>query len=500
MTPVRGELLEGARRWTAADLGALRERIALRLRGEGIGPGARVAVAIGETAPYLMTVLAARETGALVALLSSGTAGADRTAEDVGRCLVDCEPDAVLVDAPHAARLGDAIRASGADAFTLANDGTLERIAAAVARPRAAHPQEAAVICYTSGTERTRKGVLLSRGTLAHLEHSATQLGTYSSDTVFLACLPLTHMFGFNHTTATLAAGGRVVVSPSFNWLADVVALMAEHRVTAACLVPYHLGRLVAHPDFASLTHFERIWLGGSQIVAKDVEAALRLLPRLRIGNIYGLTEALRTSILWPDEIPRMLPSLGRATPGTEIEIRDEDGRAIGTPEARGIGWMRGPTVMLGYWKRDAETRAVLRDGWFCSNDVMRRSADGYLWLEGRSKQVFSIGGEKQSPEALEAHIAAGCAVAEVATVAVPGARDVDEIVAVVVPRANAPAELTLAAVQAACAGQVHSGFVPKRMVVVERLPFTAEGKLDRAAVLRLVGAAARPWPPVTPR
>jgi len=75
VTPVRGELLEGARRWTAADLCALRERIALRLREEGIGPGARVAVAIGETAPYLMAVLAAREAGALVALLSSG----DRT-------------------------------------------------------------------------------------------------------------------------------------------------------------------------------------------------------------------------------------------------------------------------------------------------------------------------------------------------------------------------------------------------------------------------------------
>ena len=487
MTAVRGELVEGTRRWTAAELCALEERISLRLRQEGIGPRARVAVAVRETALYLMTVLAARATGAVVALLASGR---DRAIGDVDRCLVDSEPDVVLVDEFHAAALANAIHESGADAFTVASDGAFHRIAGAVSRPRTAHPEEAAVICYTSGTERARKGVLLSRQTLASLEHSATQLGTYSPDTVFLACLPLTHMFGFNHTTATLCAGGRVVVSPSFNWIGDVVDLIAASRVTASCLVPYQLGRLVAHPAFASLTHLERVWLGGSQVIARDVEAAVRLLPQLRVGNIYGLTEALRTSILWPDEIPCMLPSIGRVMPGMEVEIRDDDGRAITTPEARGVGWMRGATVMLGYWKREAETQAVLTDGWFCSNDIMRRSPDGYLWLEGRSSQIFNIGGEKQSPEALEAHIAAGCAVAEVATVAVPGERGLDEIVAVVVPQANA--EVTLRAIQAACAAQVHSGFVPKRMVVVEKLPFTAQGKLDRAAVRRMVTEVTR--------
>jgi acyl-CoA synthetase (AMP-forming)/AMP-acid ligase II len=488
VTPVRGELVEGARRWTAADLCALQERISRRLRQEGIGPQARVVIAIRESALYLMTVLAAQVTGAVVALLASGTAGADRDVDGLGQCLVDSEPDVVLVDEFHAARLSSGIRASGADAFTLATDGAFERIADAVRRPRTAHPEEAAVICYTSGTERMRKGVLLSRPALAHLEHGATQLGTYSPDTVFLSCLPLTHMFGFNHTTAALRAGGRVVVCPSFNWIGDVMDLIVKRRVTAACLVPYQLGRLVAHPAFASLTHLERIWLGGAQVVRKDIEAALRLLPELRVGNIYGLTEALRTSILWPDEMPRMLPSIGRVMPGMEIEIRDADGRTITTPEARGVGWMRGPTVMLGYWKRQAETEAVLKDGWFCSNDILRRSPDGYLWLEGRSNQVFNIGGEKLSPEILESYIAAGCPVAEVATVAVAGDRDVDEIVAVVVPQTNAGTEVTLRAIQAACAPHVLSGFVPKRMVVVGKLPFTVEGKLDRAAVVRMIG------------
>ena len=230
-----GELIEGTRHWTATELCTLQERIFERLRQEGSDRGARVAVAIRETALYLMTVLAARATGAVVALLASGR---DRAIADVDRCLVDGEPDVVLVDDFDTEALANAIRESGADAFTLTSDGAFRRIAEAVPRPRTKHPAEAAVICYTSGTERARKGVILSRQTLANLQDTATQLGTYSPDTVFLACLPLTHMFGFNHTTATLRAGGRVVVSPSFNWIGDVMDLIAEHRVTAACPSP----------------------------------------------------------------------------------------------------------------------------------------------------------------------------------------------------------------------------------------------------------------------
>jgi acyl-CoA synthetase (AMP-forming)/AMP-acid ligase II len=496
VTPVRGELVEGARCWTAGDLAALEERVSRQLRQEGIGPGARVVVAVRESALYLMTAWGARETGAVVTLLASGTAGAERDVEAVGACLIDSEPDVVLVDEFHALRLASFIRTSGADAFSVAPDGTFARIARAVDRPRTAHPEEAAVICYTSGTERMRKGVLLSRQTLAHLMDGAARLGTYSPDTTFLSCLPLTHMFGFNHTTAALRAGGRVVVCPDFRWLGDVMELIATNRVTAACLVPYQLGRLVAHPAFAALTHLERIWLGGSQVVAQDVEAAVRLVRSLRIGNIYGLTEALRISILWPDDIPRMLPSIGRATTGVEFEIRDAEGRTITTPEARGVGWVRGPTVMLGYWKRAAETDAVLRDGWLCSNDILRRSADGYLWLEGRARQVLSVGGEKLSPEVLEWHIGTACAVAAVAAVAVPTDRHEDEIVAVVVPRREAGAEVTLRAIQAACAPHVRSGFVPQRMVVVDELPFTAEGKLDRGAVLRMLDVPRADDPP----
>jgi acyl-CoA synthetase (AMP-forming)/AMP-acid ligase II len=144
MTAIRGSLVEGTRHWTAAELGALEDGICRRLRQEGIGPRARVAVAIRDTALYLTTVLAARATGAVVVLLASGR---EKAIGDVDRCLVDSEPDVVLVDEDHAAALAGAIRESGAHAFTLACDGTLRRIAAAAPRARTAHPDQAAVIC-----------------------------------------------------------------------------------------------------------------------------------------------------------------------------------------------------------------------------------------------------------------------------------------------------------------------------------------------------------------
>jgi len=127
----------------------------------------------------------------------------------------------------------------------------------------------------------------------------------------------------------------------------------------------------------------------------------------------------------------------------------------------------------------------VLENGWFCTNDIMRRSADGFLWLEGRAKEILHCAGEKLSPEVLEQYIAAGCPVTEVAVVGIQSEYDLDEIVAVIVPATGA--DVTLDAVRRACEPHVLSGFVPKRLVAVDGLPWKAEGKLDRAAVRRLV-------------
>lgn len=491
MNMFAGELIEGRRVWSAAELNHLEDQIFEGLRGAGITPATRVAVAAKDSALYLAAVWAVRRLDAVVVLLACGRDGAVRDVDGVGACLVDCEAHAVLLDSYYLEALRNFIQSSGADVFTIDSDGKFDRSLSSDGKPRTSHPDETALICYTSGTELVRKGVMLSRGTLQEIMAGGGKLNEYSPSETFLASLPLTHMFGFNHTSSALRAGARVVISPDFTWMGDVIRLVKQYQVTMACTVPFQLARLVQlGSTFASFTHWKRIWLGGAQIVAKDVESALRLHPTLKIGNVYGLTEALRSTTLEPGDIPQMLPSIGKPFPGVEVEIRDENGAAIATTEARGIGWIRGPNVMLGYWKRPEATAAVLKDGWFCTNDILRRSADGYLYNEGRAKAVLNCGGEKLSPEVLEHYISRACPVKEVAVLGMQTGTDFDEVVAIVVSMPDQ--QVTLADVRAACEPHMHSAFLPRRVVEATKLPWKAEGKIDRAQLKQIVEASVK--------
>lgn len=490
LVPFRGELIEQGRRWTADELSSLQARVFEALRARQVGPGSRVVVAFEDHARYLTSVWAIRALGAVAVLLASGRVGAVRDVAILDRCLLESDPHHLLVDAPYARALSNAIRRSGVATFVVSEDGAFESVASGNGDVRSVHPDDTALLCFTSGTEYTPKGVLLAGRTLDYLAETGKRLNDWSPDEAFLSCLPLTHMFGFNHSTTALRSGARVVVSPPFTFIGEVVKAITQHRITTTSIPPHLLALLlrVGGDWFKTLTHLKRLWFGGAQIIARDVEAAMERCPHLRVGNIYGLTEALRSAILDAEDIPGRLPSIGRPMAGVEIELRDEDGRPLSGAEATGLAWIRGPNVMLGYWKRADATAAVLRDGWFCSNDRVRRSADGYLWLEGRSKEILSFGGEKLSPALIEQHIIAGCGVADVAVLAIETHADTDEIVVVI----QGDDAVTLDAIRAACRPHVHSGFLPTRLLRVEQFPWKAEGKLDRAALRRLLGLGPR--------
>jgi len=304
-----------------------------------------------------------------------------------------------------------------------------------------------------------------------------------------LSALPLSHLAGFANLAAALAAGATVVVSPDFIWTGLVIDTCAGQGVTVAPLVPYYLGRMVRHPGFARLDRLRLAALSTAPVDPSDVALALERLPGLRVLNAYGLTEALRSTVLPADQVPARLPSIGRPVPGVELELRTEDGQPLASPVGEGVAWIRGPNVMTCYWERPEETRAVLRDGWFCTGDVMRRDADGYLGLVGRLREQLQGGGEKLSPEVVERLIARGCPVSEVAVVGIETPRGFDEIVAVVAAAPGATVELD--DVRAACAPHVHSAFVPVRVVPVPALPRTASGKVERAALRRSLRAEA---------
>jgi acyl-CoA synthetase (AMP-forming)/AMP-acid ligase II len=170
-----------------------------------------------------------------------------------------------------------------------------------------------------------------------------------------------------------------------------------------------------------------------------------------------------------------MLDTIGRPTPGIDVAVLD------------GEICVRGPTLMLGYWRKPELTAEAMRDGWLHTGDLGSRDGAGYLRLLGRRSEVFKVAGLGVAPQEIEAVLAAHPDVADAAVAArASHTTTAVELVAFVVARSGArpdPAEL-----RKLCRAELESHKVPARIVVVAALPRTASGKLQRQELDRLDG------------
>jgi acyl-CoA synthetase (AMP-forming)/AMP-acid ligase II len=197
--------------------------------------------------------------------------------------------------------------------------------------------------------------------------------------------------------------------------------------------------------------------------------------------SAYGMTETAHqaTSAPLPLRAPVKSGSVGRAT-GVDVRILDHNGHACATG-SEGEVWVRGATVARGYLGNAAETARSFVDGWFSTGDLGLLDEDGYLFLTGRIKNLINRGGEKISPEHVEA-VLAGCrGVTEAAVFAIPDATYGERVGAAVV--VDESAGVRPADILASCRSRLAPFEVPERLEVVAVLPHTAKGALDRRAV-----------------
>jgi acyl-CoA synthetase (AMP-forming)/AMP-acid ligase II len=223
----------------------------------------------------------------------------------------------------------------------------------------------------------------------------------------------------------------------------------------------------------------------------------MRLLPGVDFTNAYGLTETSSTiALLGPEDhrvaaasddpaVRRRLASVGRALPGVEIEVRDENGKAV-APGAPGEIHVRGEQVSGEYQGR----ALTLGDGgWFPTRDGGWLDEEGYLFVTGRIDDVIVRGGENLSPGEIEDVLHEHPAVGDCAVVGIPDEQWGEAVAAVIVPRAGdrpAPEEL-----RAWVRARLRSSRVPERIEFREALPYNETGKLLRRQVrAELAGTA----------
>ena len=347
--------------------------------------------------------------------------------------------------------------------------------------PRPA-PHDPAMLMYTSGTTGRPKGALWSHdNTLWFAAIQALQWG-YSEDTVAMTTGPMYHVGAVEDlTSAALAVGGHAVVLSSGGFsIHRVLETVEAQRVTDLFLFPFMIYQLAqlddSEADAHDLSSLRRICSGGDPLLPWATQVLQRRYPWIEISQVYGLTEGTPIAACSTGAETLDSPdSVGRPMPFTEISLRDDSGGQVG-PDEEGEIWIRGPVVCARYWQRPEASAETFVDGWCRTGDLGRLTADGLLAIAGRKKDMIRTGGENVYPAEVEDVLMRHSRVREAAVIAVPDARYIETVCAVIVPAGGET--VTAEDIVRHCREQLAGFKCPRHVVFADELPRTPSGKL----------------------
>lgn len=365
-------------------------------------------------------------------------------------------------------------------------DGTLEASTSLdPPHPAARMPDDApAVILFTSGSTGRPSGVIQTvRNIDANTRAIVQYLSLTSADRAFLT-LPIAYCYGRSVLQTHLFVGGSVVLENGMAFPRVAMEAMAVTGCTGFAGVPLTFEILRRQVDFSDVPRGRLRYVtqaGGT--MAPDTTAWLReAIAPARLFVMYGQTEATaRISYLPPERAADKTGSIGIPVPGVEVRIVDEAG--IGLPRGSvGEIEVRGDNVTPGYLDDPEATAAILRDGWLRTGDLGRLDDEGFLFHQGRAKEIIKVGGHRISPIEIEQVLAGHPDVAEAA---VRGMADdlmgeVPVAFIVLEPGRN-PDEGVL---RAYCRERMPQWMLPGRFVTLDRLPRNEAGKLLRAQLM----------------
>ena len=476
-----------------AELAQQVARLAAALSAAGVGRGDCVAF-LGFNSPQMLALFfSCARLGALFMPLNWRLAAPEHS-----QMLRDCPPKVLIVEAGFLAQtagIGDLPEGMVKIAIGAGTDGWIDwdEFGAAGTLPRDTRlgaAQEVPgdtplLICYTSGSTGKPKGVLLTQRALECNADNSVDMHGLTADDVVLTTLPLFHVGGLNNqTTPALRAGCTVVLHPKFDADATFDAIENE-GITLTVLVPAQLDMMMAHRRWASADFSGlRMVTTGSTIVPRHVIHAVHD-KGVPLVQVYGSTETCPIAVyLKADEAMRKVGSTGREAANCRMRIVDK----LGADVARGMTGeilVKGDNVMVGYWQAPQATAAVLVDGWFHTGDMGHHDEEGYLYVDGRSKEMIISGGENIYPAEIENLLIECPDIAEASVIGRPDERWGEVVVAVVVAKADrmVSSEQVLKLLEGRIARFKH----PKEVVVVKQLPKTALGKVRKEDVRKMV-------------
>jgi long-chain acyl-CoA synthetase len=354
------------------------------------------------------------------------------------------------------------------------------------------HPDDDALILYTSGTTGDPKGVVLTYRNLAQYPQVMTETHITSFSTVRGCILPMSHIVGPIVCNDLAQKGFTLVIFDQIN-PNTLLEGIQKHRVTVFESVPIVFQLLLGVRNLSNYdTRSVKIAaMMGTTIPVPLLRAFQSAQPHIKVIQGYGLTETSPLiTLVEPGKAETKIGSIGRPVTGVDVRVVDESGGEVPVGEPGEI-ITRGPHVMKGYFRKPEATAARVRDGWLFTGDIGRCEADGYFYHLGRRDDMIITGGLNVYPAEVEAMIYNHAAVQEAIVFAIPDPKRGQVLGAAIVPRPGATvAEKELLNFLRA---NLANFKVPQKITIRRTLPRTSSGKAIREAAVLLANDSGGP-------
>jgi acyl-CoA synthetase (AMP-forming)/AMP-acid ligase II len=488
-------LVDGDRRFTYGEFDALVNRLAHGLAARGYATGDVLALASGNSAEFLAVYYACAKLGLVCVPINLGW-----RADEVAYVLDHSRARGIVVEAQLVGAVGPGVAQVPAVADVIVAPGTggeyapeptdrtwlrFDDVLADDTTPPEVVVEDRAPLSYlyTSGTTSFPKGVVGTHLAI-HLESMSAALDSgWRSDDRFIAMMPMFHTAQLNaFCTPAVVVGATIVVHRGFDPERFLDTIERE-RITQVFGLPMMYRAALDHPSFESrdLSSLRRAVYAMAPMPEAQIKACLDGFG-CDFALLFGQTEMSPiTTLFRPEHQLTHIGAVGTPLTGVQVGIMDADGRLLPRGEQGEIVY-RGPSTMQGYLRNPEATEAAFAHGWFHSGDVGRFGEDGVLWFADRTKDVIKTGGENvASLEVERAVYDTEPAVAEVVVVGLPHERWSEAITAVVVPKPGA--EIDGEELRTRLKERLDGYKVPKSVIVVDALPRTSTGKIQKNVV-----------------
>ncbi len=466
----RSALVEETRQWTFAEMSDEIDRTAATIR-ERV-KGSTVGILLLNSQKFVTTLFAVWKAGKTAVPLNYLL-----PPPDIGFIIRDSGMSALISSQFFAQSLAALKPLFGDRGVILMADDPDFVPSSAVPMPDAAH--DPALILYTSGTTGRPKGVALSHHNLAYNVASCQRAGEFDQRDSFLCLLPFFHTYAITGTILLpLFSGCKMVLVDRFVPL-KVLKLIEEHKVSVFLAIP-SMYRVLAMTEGNFDVHSVRFPISGGEPLPTAIAQAFEKRFGVPIFEGYGQTEAAPVVTL---NVPgaNKLGTIGRALPGVEVAIWDEQNNVLSLDQV-GELMVRGGNVMTGYHNLPDETARTITNEWLHTGDLGRMDGEGFIAITGRKKELIISAGENIYPREIEELLAQHPKVKESAVIGVKDEVRGEVPKAFVIPKDGET--LDEKEVRSFCREHLAHYKVPKYIDIVPDLPRTPTGKILKRALL----------------